>query len=185
MLNGLTIYSLEYMKDCTMNYNELIEHVSKQEGVSITTDPSRWNLNTHGYSEIYQLWQKANFNPNSIKWINYYPEIHYDKSIETELCNSLGIVAHRSWISRIDPGYYAPWHWDVDDNEQLYLSKGQIVRYSCFIEEPSMGHVFILGDKYLYNIPQGTIVKWDNYKEWHCGMNGGLVPKYMLHILGY
>ena len=181
------ISSLKFTKGyfLMINWNDVIEHLSNQEGVSVTTDPKRWNLDTPGYNEIYKLWSEANFNPNSIKWINYYPETHYDKEIESNIAESLNIGVHRSWISRIDPGYYAPWHWDVDDNEEKFLTKGNILRFSCFIKEPSMGHVFILGDKYLYDMPQGTIIKWDNYKEWHCGINGGLKPKYMMHIIGY
>jgi hypothetical protein len=77
------------------------------------------------------------------------------------------------------------YHYDIDDNEQEYLSHGLLKRYTVFISEPAIGHVFILGKDYFINNSIGTIVKWKNHREWHCGMNGGLQNKYMFHILGY
>jgi hypothetical protein len=166
------------------NWNDVITSLEDQEGTSITADPSKWNLDTPGYTDIYKMWKDANFNPNAIKWINFYPEKNYPKEIVEELAQGLNIRVLRSWISKIDPGYFAPWHWDVDDNEEEYLQGGEIVRYSCFIEPPAMGHVFIINNDYYFNVPQGKLVKWNNYKDWHCGINGGLTPKYMLHVLG-
>jgi hypothetical protein len=77
------------------------------------------------------------------------------------------------------------YHYDIDDNEKEYLTYGLLKRYSVFISEPSVGHLFILGKEYYYNNPQGTIVKWASHREWHNGINGGLVNKYMFHIIGY
>jgi hypothetical protein len=168
-----------------INWDSVIELLSTQEGVAVTTDPSRWNLDTPGYNEIYSMWKKANFNPTAIKWINYYPGKHFDQSIVDTVAESLNVGVHRSWISRIDPGFFAPWHWDVDDNEAEYLKKGAIYRYSCFIEKPAHGHIFIVGDDYYYNQPQGRLLKWGNYKEWHSGINAGMTPKYMFHLLCY
>lgn len=166
-------------------WDKIIDSLSLEQGVDVVFDKSRWNLNTPGYTDVYQLWKDSNFNENSIKWINYYPTKHYDKNIIDDLANHLKVETIRSWISRIDPGYFAPWHWDIDDKETEYLSKGNLIRFSCFIERPSMGHVFILGDQYYFNVPQGTLIKWSNYKDWHCGINGGLTSKFMLHLLAY
>lgn len=156
-----------------------------QPGVPVTTDPSRWNLDTPGYKDIYAIWQKANFNAAAIKWTNYYPEKHFPASITETIADSLGVGIHRSWISKIDPGFFAPWHWDVDDNEAQYLTKGAVRRFSVFIEPPAHGHIFIIGDRYYFNQPLGTVVEWDNYKEWHSGINAGMTPKYMFHLLAY
>ena len=54
-----------------------------------------------------------------------------------------------------------------------------------FIGEPSVGQVFILGNEYHYNNAQGAVLEWDNYREWHNGINGSLSNKYMFHIIGY
>ena len=48
-----------------------------------------------------------------------------------------------------------------------------------------MGHIFILNDDYHFNKPAGTVIKWNTYKDWHAGINGGLGPKFMFHIIGY
>jgi hypothetical protein len=156
-----------------------------QPGVDVTTNLTSRKDDTSGYSEIYSNWKNANFNMTAIKWTNYYPGVHFDSKITDSLAKHLNVNVHRSWISKINPGYFAPRHWDVDDNESEYLKKGTPVRYSCFIEKPAHGHIFIVGDNYYFNQPQGTLVKWDNYKEWHSGINAGMTPKYMFHLLGY
>lgn len=166
-----------------VNWNEIISNLSN--GVAITADKNKWNLSTPGYLEIYKMWEESKFNMSSIKWINYYPVIHYPVSVDDQMCEHLGINKLRSWISQIDPGYCAPWHWDVDDNESAYLELGEIQRYSCFISEPNNGQMFQLGDRYYTSQPQGTIIKWNNYKEWHAGVNAGITSKYMYHIMGY
>ena len=155
-------------------------------GTAITTDPSHWNLKNTEYSKIYDLWKSANFNVDAIKWTNYYP----DKDFSSDLVNDIAFYlrangVHRSWISRIDPGYYAPWHWDVDDNEDEYLKHNEIKRYSIMMNSNVSGHIFMLGQDYLYNLPCGSIFKWNNYKDWHSGINAGMTPKFMFHLLAY
>lgn len=168
------------------NLEDIVASLNNQLGNEISTDPSYWDMNTTGYSEIYKLWKEANFNPASIKWINYYCDKHYNQSLVDDVAKYLRLNGiHRSWISRIDPGYYAPWHWDVDDNESEYLQKGHIKRYSIMLGKPALGHILIVGEDYLYNLPEGSILKWNNYRDWHAGVNAGLVPNFILHILGY
>jgi hypothetical protein len=168
-----------------INWDELIDSLSLQQGTEVTTDPSYWDPENHNYSEIYSKWKEARFNESAIKWINYYPIKNYDENIEHSLAAYCGVRPIRSWISRIDPGYFAPWHWDIDDQLEEYKKLGDLFRYICFIDKPHMGHIFILGDKYYYDMEQGTLIEWGNYLEWHCGINGGLSPKYMFNLLGY
>jgi hypothetical protein len=130
---------------------------------------------------MVELWESNNFNTASVRWINYYDT----KEIESKIADELSITPLRSWISCVEPGYMTGYHYDIDDNEQEYLSHGLLKRYTVFISEPAIGHVFILGKDYFINNSIGTIVKWKNHREWHCGMNGGLQNKYMFHILGY
>jgi len=85
----------------------------------------------------------------------------------------------------VEPGYMTGYHYDIDDNEKEYLKHGTLKRYSVFISKPSLGQIFILGNDYYFNNPQGTILKWGNYRDWHNGINGGLENKYMFHIIGY
>ena len=79
----------------------------------------------------------------------------------------------------------APWHWDVDDNEDEYLKHGDIVRYTIIPKQFANGHIFILGNDYFYNLDEGKIIPWSSHKEWHSGINAGLEPNWMFHILGY
>lgn len=166
-------------------WNNLIESIENQQGIDIVVDSSKWNMLNPEYAKIYNIWTAANYNLKSIKWTNYYPGIHFDNSIVDSFAERLHIGIFRAWISRVDPGYYAAWHWDVDDNEDEYLKTGPIVRYSCFITPPTNGHLFILNNEYYFKQPQGTVLKWPSYRDWHSGSNAGLTPKYMFHIVGY
>ena len=162
-----------------IHWNNIIENLTGGQVVSV--DPARWNMANTEYSDILKLWQDNNFNLDSIKWINFYDT----KEVESQLCKQLNIVPLRSWISCLEPGYMTGPHYDIDDNEQEYLKHGKIQRYSIFISKPTVGQLFILNDEYHYNHPQGTIVKWNTYKDWHNGINGSLSNKYMFHLLGY
>jgi len=168
-----------------IDWEVLTADLLNHEGSIITPNASKWNISTPGYLEIYKLWEDANFNSSAIKWINYYPGREFSLEIVDTISADLKIKHIRSWISRIDPGFFAPWHWDVDDNEQEYLSNGKIQRFSIFIEPPTFGHIFILGKDYLINESLGSVIQWNNHREWHSGINAGMVPKFMLHILGY
>lgn len=169
------------------NWDQLLAVVKTQEGKTITTDPSLWNLDNPSYKQIYSMWEKANFNMNTIKWTNYYPGEHFDKDMM--FCNTFAKHREkkllRAWVSRVDPGYMAPWHWDVDDNEEEYLKNGTITRYSVFLQGAKHGHIFIVGNDYLYNREMFEAIEWNNYRDWHSGINAGLEPKYMFHLLAF
>lgn len=166
-----------------INWNDVTENL--HNGKTITVDPSIWNTANSEYKKIYDAWINADFNIDSIKWINFYPDMHFDMNICSTLCENLNINMHRAWISRLDPGYFAPWHWDIDDKIQEYKSFGPIRRFSIFIGKPHPAHFFVTDDTVFSNTPTGTIYEWRNFKSWHAGANAGLYPKYMLHLLGY
>ena len=162
-----------------INWNSVISNLT--DGRVVTVDPARWNMNNPEYKEMLELWQRSNFNTDSVKWTNYYDT----KDLEAEIAQQVSITPLRSWISCVEPGHMTGHHYDIDDNEQEYLQHGTLKRYTVFIGEPTIGHIFILGNDYYYNKPQGTILKWGNYREWHNGINGGLTNKYLFHIIGY
>jgi len=162
-----------------INWNQIIK--SLVDGRIVTVDPAKWNMNNPEYKKMLDLWESKNFNTASVKWTNYYDT----KDLEDKIAQSLSITPLRSWISCVEPGFMTGYHYDIDDNEEEYLKNGTLKRYSIFISEPTVGHIFILGKDYFYNNPQGTIVKWSNHREWHNGINGGLENKYMFHIIGY
>jgi hypothetical protein len=162
-----------------INWNSIINNLT--DGQVVTVDPARWNMSNPEYTKILDLWKSKNFNTDSVKWTNFYNTA----DTASELARELNINPLRSWISCVEPGYMTGYHYDIDDNEEEYLKHGLLKRYSIFISEPTVGHLFILGKEYFYNNPQGTIVKWSNHREWHNGINGGLENKYMFHIIGY
>jgi hypothetical protein len=162
-----------------INWNTIIDNL--KEGKVVTVDPARWNMNNSEYAEILRLWKDSNFNTDSVKWTNYYDT----KDIEKELSEQFFVTPLRSWISCVEPGYMTGHHYDIDDNETEYLKLGKIKRFSVFISKPSIGQLFIMGSNYYYNMEQGTVLEWNNYRDWHNGINGSLSNKYMFHLLGY
>jgi hypothetical protein len=162
-----------------IDWNSVISNL--KDGSIVTVNPERWNMNNPKYKEMVELWESNNFNTGSVRWINYYDT----KDIQATIARDLEITPIRSWISCVEPGYMTGYHYDIDDYEEEYLKLGKLKRYSIFISEPAVGHVFILGETYHVNNPQGSILKWDHHREWHNGINGGLRNKYMFHILGY
>jgi len=162
-----------------VNWDNVISNL--KDGSVVTVDPARWNMANPEYKKILNLWQENNFNIDAVKWINFYDT----KDIEIELAEKLNITPLRSWISCLEPGWVTGYHYDIDDNENEYLKHGKIKRYSVFISKPSLGHIFILDNSYYYNNKQGKVLEWNDYKDWHNGINAGLTNKYMFHILGY
>jgi hypothetical protein len=172
----------EYINvDVPFDWASILDSLKDKEGVDITPDPSIWRMEVPAYTEILNIWKEANYKLDSVKWTNYYPGVHYDTGdIDETLCKILNVKLRRSWISRIDPGYSAPWHWDVEDDPE---EVGDALRYTVFLGDSKLGHIFILGEEdYFINVKHGTMIKWNRYDEWHIGMNAGLVPKYMYHL---
>jgi len=168
-----------------INWNNIIEEIKNKKGTCITVDPTIWNLDNPHYLDIFEKWKQANFNLSAIKWINFYPEKDFAFTFKNDILELLNLKGiHRCWISQIQPGYYAPWHWDVDDNEELYKKEG-IIRYSIFMQNAKLGQIFMLSDDIYHTYNQGQILKWKDYKEWHCGMNGSMESKFLFHVLGH
>lgn len=165
------------------NWSSIVTNL--KDGSDVTVDPARWNLDNPEYKKILDIWTKAKFNLDTVKWTNYYPGKDFPEDVVKYFAEELHLQhVHRAWISKIDPGYMAPWHWDVDENEAEYLTHGPIKRYTVIVNQMASGHVLIIGSDYYYNKPSNTIIKWGNYNEWHSSMNGGMEPSYLFHILG-
>lgn len=136
------------------------------------------------YDQIAETWQAAGYNLKNIKWHNYYPGEHFDRVVEFSFEQLVNAKARRVWISEIAPGITAPYHWDVEDHEKQWLEEGELVRYTCFVEKPTAGHIFVLGDKHFYNARQHSIIKWDNHKQYHAAANCGFRSFYLFHFVG-
>jgi hypothetical protein len=90
-------------------------------------------------------------------------------------------------VTRLIPGRFAPWHWDIRDSETIerFNSHGKpIVRLHVHMNKPEPGHVFVVEDYCFYNEPQGSMYKWPSWSCYHAGANCGLTPKYQFSIIG-
>lgn len=163
----------------TLNSGDLISMSSVLEK-STQTDKQI----VSSYKQIHETWETSGYDVEKIFWYDYYPEEHFSIKVQEQFSKIVSAMPRRVWISEILPGRCAPYHWDVEDHEKEWLAQGELVRYTCFIDKPKFGHVFILEDKHFYNVNQHTIIKWNNYKNYHAGTNCGYEPYYLFHFLG-
>ena len=166
-----------------INWYSIISEISQKPGKIISPKESIWKNENPEYGKIYNKWIDADFNLESIQWINYYTGVDYSNSIVKVFEDQLNCVHIRSWISKINPGYCAAWHWDIDDHEEQYKKLGNIKRFICHIGDPDPGHVFVFEDCCHHNKKNGWIYEWEDYRAWHGGMNCGLKPKYLFNFL--
>lgn len=140
-----------------------------------------------GMKEVFDSWQDAGFvnheDGGSTGWGMYFPGQHFDAKVVETFENIVGINTMNAWISKVYPGMIAPWHWDVNDNEEYY-AQFDIRRYSVHICKPDPGHVFMVEDTCMYNRDQGDIFEWPSRKSWHGGANFGFAPKYLFNVFG-
>jgi hypothetical protein len=145
------------------------------------------NTNFHGsyQQEVHDMidqWQSANMNFNYIHVGEYW--IDADDDLLINFADYVNADPLFAYISMIPPGHGIPIHWDVNQNEPHHKTLGNTRRFSCFIEPPKLGHVFMVGDQYLYDQPQGTIWEWSTNRLSHIGMNFGLEKKYLFNFVG-
>lgn len=170
-----------------VNWKEVVEILEPKQGKDIRTSKiAVWDAyEGTPYEEFVSKHKNSNFNEASIGWSNYYPDKDFDRKITNEYAEKLGLKkVHRSWISRVYPGYIVPWHYDVEDDHPEFFEDG-ITRYSIFITDSEPGQILIIGDKYHFNYKCGDIIKWDKCTLWHCGVNTAFKSKYTFHLIGF
>lgn len=171
-----------FVKNVKLDWNRLIKSVENKVGKRL---PNLIWDNPH-FEEMKKLYIDSNYVIEASEWINYYPREDFDLGFVQDFGKQLGHTSFaRAWISRINPGKTAPWHWDLDDEEAEYLSKGQIIRYVCKMNQPSPGQVTIIGNHALHGGSQGDTYQWPDHRMWHGSVNCGLEPKYQFNYLGY
>lgn len=170
------------------DWDSVIEQCLSHSGNRLTYTHSSFP-NTKEFRELDKMWQDAGYEHNSpsIEWINYFPEVHFDKKIVNIFEDSLdrNLKPWMVWISRIRPGKMAPWHYDAHQHIDEFKKYDNPVRYTCYIQEPTFGHVSIVDDVAIYKPKRGSIYEWPSYDAWHCGMNGGFADKFMFNYWGY
>ncbi len=168
-----------------IDWELVIKEVENKEGIIL---PNLIWPNPH-FSKIRKMYENSNYNESSAEWINYYSGNYgsdYDEKLEYKFGNFVGKPKSiRAWISRINPGHTAPWHWDLDDGEAEYLAGGDIVRFSCRINPLGVGQVAVVGDNVIHGGIPGDVYQWPDHRMWHGSVNAGLTPKYQYNYLAY
>jgi hypothetical protein len=136
------------------------------------------------YRKLIDNWIQAGINLEEVEWFDYYPGEHFDFSVQDTIADLVNADPRRVFVSEVYPGKFVPWHWDIEDKEDEWLAQGGLVRYVVFMQKPQQGHMLPLEQHCFNNMPQGDIWKWDNYKDWHAGINLGTEPHYLFHFLG-
>lgn len=166
-----------------INWDEVIS--SLKDGKIKKVELSDHLYGEKGFNSIMDMWSKAGYDSaNSIEWINFYPEEHFDKNIEEVFSKFVNKKIVRSWISMVRPGKCAPIHVDIDDRIDEFRSTPGLERFTCHIGKPEIGHVFLLEDICFHKEPQGNVYKWDRFDLWHGGGNVGWNPKYLYNFIG-
>lgn len=166
-------------------WDHVVNNIASQQG-EIRTVGADFYKNANGeFNEIITLWKEANYTPEKVEWINFYPGTHFEEIISNVFAKEVNATHIRSWISCTRPGKSAPWHQDVDDNMNEFLKLGNLVRYTCHISTPQHGQVLLIEKNCYYMIPQGTVTRWPNIMAWHGASNCGFSNHYLYHFLGY
>lgn len=135
--------------------------------------------------EIKKYWEEAGYLQSpSVEWINFYPGVHFDKTIVETFSSMVSATPINVWVSSMHPGKCVPWHWDVIDNCIEYRRNPKMVRYSFFIDRPSIGKIFVLNDESYHLIEQGNVYRWKQWDDWHLGFNCGQTQKFLFHYVG-
>lgn len=140
---------------------------------------------TPEFSNLDKMWQQAGYlhSESIIEWTNYFAE-DFGQEIVDAFSSIVNAKPCMAWVSKIRPGRMAPWHYDAHQKIEEFRKLGNLVRYTCYIQEPQHGHISIVGESAVYRPEKGSIYIWPTYDEWHCGMNGGLTDKYMFNYWG-
>lgn len=179
----------EYVGNCNrlIDWNSVIQDIDSVDPAYIGP---RHDLgdNVIGHDEVIVPLRGAGYkfkkeNGNA-SWEMYFPQQQFSIDVVDIFTEFVGLQSWQScWISKVEPGDVAPWHWDVTDD--VDMSKEHLIkRFHCHIDLPKNGHVLIVEDKCFYNETQGNIYQWPSRKSWHAGANAGLEPKYLFNIWG-
>jgi len=160
----------------------------EEELVNIAPESLEWEKkHLDYYTDLFSRMTESGMEFSNVQLYNYFPNDHYSPDkVEKLFCEMLNLNCVRAWFSRVDPGCWVPWHWDIEASP---YDDSTAERYSVFIGGPKLGHVFILGKEiektdYFCGIEHGRIIKWKDRNEWHAGGNLGFKPKWMYHFLG-
>ena len=187
---------IEYLGNSNhlVDWNRFISDLEKIEPmIGYQFDEDRKESLDPAVAEIRDAWLAAGYIASSsrnspLAWEAWYSGVHFDSTIPDILCKELDITAiDVSMVTRLIPGRFAPWHWDIRNQETMARFESYnkpIIRVHIHMNEPEPGHVFIIDEHCFYNEEQGSMYKWPNWRAFHGGANCGLKPKYQFSIIG-
>ncbi len=170
----------------TIDWDSVILECLRSQGTILTYNEKCFP-NTEDFRSLDSLWKSAGYEYNNsrIEWINYFPGTDFDQTVVGKFESLVNAKPWMVWISRIKPGKMAPWHFDAHQNINEIYNLGKPVRYTCYIQEANDGHISIVDQTAVYRPVKGSIYRWPTHDSWHCGMNGGMVDKFMFNYWGY
>jgi hypothetical protein len=170
-----------------INWDSIIDVVATQSPGYIGPRHSKQD-DIIGIQEMGKLWDAAGYvllsDGGNAGWDMFFPVQHFDQSVVDIFSNFVNANPISCWISRIHPGNMTPWHWDCNDNENEYRRMPNMIRLTCHISKPQVGHVSMIEDTCLYFQEQGNVWQWPDRTSWHGGINCGFTPKYLFNFFG-
>jgi hypothetical protein len=169
--------------DSLINWDDFLLNLHNEDLIPNCLARHDNDFNEQG--EPYHTWLKnANYNWSNVKWTDYNLENTKTNVIE-KFSNLVNSRMLRCFISKVDPGVAVATHWDEGDIKFYDVAdKEKISRYTCFIQEPMPGHLFVVEDYCFYKVTKGSVYKWNNHKDFHSAANTGFQSHYIFHFLG-
>lgn len=163
-----------------IDFDKVIADVEKQTP-TIKGLPQKEELKKWVDDEYYNLLITSGYTDlNSVQWDDYViPE-----GIEEKLATLLNVKSSGGWITSVLPGHVVPWHYDIEINIPKIPENSKLIRFTCILSKPKFGQLFVLENEVLHLEEQGSIFEWDNWNDWHGGMNMGYERKYLINFLG-
>jgi len=188
---------IEYLGNCNhlVNWNEFIKELETiKPMIGYQFDEDRSSSADPAVLETASAWRLAGYpmdnktEKSPIAWEAWYSGMHFDNSITDRICSYLKIIPiDVSMATRLVPGRFAPWHWDIRNKETIdkFNSYGKpIIRLHIHMSKPEPGHVFFVKEHCFTNKKQGSMYKWSAWTDYHAGGNCGLTSKYQFSIIG-
>jgi len=168
----------------SIDWNQVVARCKSATGTTMQYNRKCFP-DTQDFKELDRLWQEAGYfyDDPSIEWTNYFSE-DFGQEVVDAFQNIVKAKPLMAWVSKIRPGLMAPWHYDAHQKIEEFKKQGNLVRYTCYIQDPQHGHVSVVGESVVYRPVKGSVYQWPTYDAWHCGMNGGLTDKYMFNYWG-
>jgi hypothetical protein len=179
---------MKYISNCGnfIDWDSVLLELKDKPGITLRYNEQTFNKNLKGFDQLAREWEQAGYvyNDSAIEWVNYFPGSDFSNNVVEQFGSIVNAKPWMIWISKIRPGRMAPWHFDAHSKIDELVGK-DVVRYTCYIQKPTFGHVSIVEDVCVYRPNQGDIYQWPSYDSYHCGMNGGYTDKYMFNFWGY